>query len=45
MERKCKLVQDLLPSYIDGVTSEDTKNFVEEHLKECKDCKKYFEEM
>ena len=45
MERKCKLVQDLLPSYIDGVTSDDTRRFVEEHLKECKDCKKYFDEM
>ena len=45
MENKCKLVKDLLPSYIDCVTSKDTNEFVEKHLKECNDCKKYYDEM
>lgn len=45
MDKNCKLVKDLLPSYIDNVTSKETKEFVEEHLKDCKDCKKHFDEM
>ena len=45
MDKNCKLVKDLLPSYIDDVTSKETKEFIEEHLKECKDCKKHLDEM
>lgn len=45
MDKNCKLIRDLLPSYLDHVTSEDTSKFVEEHLKECKECKKFFDEM
>lgn len=42
---KCKIVQDLLPLYADNLCSPETKEFVEEHLKECEDCQTYFEEM
>ena len=45
MDKNCKVIKDLLPSYIDHVTSEETNKFIEEHLKECKECKKYFDEM
>lgn len=45
MGKECKLVQDLLPTYIENMTSEETKNFIEEHLKECKECKEIFESM
>ena len=44
-KRDCKIVQDLLPNYIDGLTNEETNLFIEEHLKECSDCKKIFENM
>ena len=38
--RNCKIVQDLLPNYIDGLTNEETNLFIENHLKECSVCKK-----
>jgi MFS family permease len=39
MNRKtCHIVEDLLPLYHDGICSEESKEFVEEHLKECPSC-------
>lgn len=35
----CDIIKDLLPSYIEDICSEDTKKFVNCHLKECKDCR------
>lgn len=44
-KRECKIVLDLLPNYIDKLTSEESNVFVQEHLKECKECKKTLENM
>lgn len=41
----CKIVQDLLPNYIEKLTSEETNIFIEEHLKNCDECKKVLENM
>ena len=43
--KNCKIVQDLLPNYIENLTSEETNTFIEEHLTECEDCKKIYETM
>lgn len=40
MKLKCKIVEDLLPLYVDNVCSEESKQAVEEHLKECEKCRK-----
>ena len=47
MENKehCKIIKDLLPSYIDELTSEETKEFIENHLNECKECTETLENM
>lgn len=45
MKKNCEIVKDLLPLYLDEVCSEESKKLVEEHLKECNDCKKYLEEL
>ena len=45
MEKECKIVQDLLPAYIDNILSEESKVYVEEHLKKCEECKKIYDEM
>ena len=34
----CELIQDLFPSYIDGLTSDVTNELLEEHIKECPIC-------
>ena len=34
----CEVVQDLLPSYVDGLASEKTNELVEEHVEECDQC-------
>ena len=44
-KKYCKVVQDLLPNYIENLTNEETNLFIEEHLKECSECKEIYENM
>lgn len=39
MKISCEIIQDLLPLYCDGVCSQDSKQAVEAHLKDCEKCK------
>lgn len=41
----CYMIKDLLPSYIDEICSEETKKTIEDHLKDCEDCRKAYESM
>lgn len=41
----CKIVQDLLPNYIEGLTTKETNKYIEDHLSNCKECSKIFEMM
>lgn len=41
----CHIIQDLLPSYIDGLLSQESKEAVEEHLEGCNNCQKINEAM
>lgn len=41
----CNVYQDILPLYVDGVVSEDTKAFVDEHLAECANCRAELKKM
>lgn len=45
MNVPCKVIKDLLPLYLDKVCSEESRNIVEEHLKECPDCRKFHDEL
>lgn len=40
MRIDCKIIEDLLPLYLDNVCSDQTKMMVEEHLKECEYCRR-----
>ncbi|WIV11822.1 zf-HC2 domain-containing protein [Proteiniborus sp. MB09-C3] len=42
---KCELVYDLLPNYINELTSPSTNEFIEEHLNDCTHCKEVYEAM
>lgn len=44
-EIKCTIIQDVLPLYVDGVVSEDTKEMVDEHLQHCETCQKEYDSM
>lgn len=35
---KCEIIKDLLPLYKENLLSEDSKTFVEDHLKSCPEC-------
>ena len=41
----CAVIKDLLPLYIDGLTSEETNALVEEHLAECDGCRLTYQVM
>lgn len=38
----CNIITDVLPLYVDDVVSDETKEMVEEHLKDCEECNKEF---
>lgn len=42
---KCEIIRDLLPLYIDGLTSKESNQEIEKHLKNCEECQKYYQEM
>ena len=42
---KCEMIRDLLPLYIDGLTSKESNQEIEKHLKNCEECQKYYQEM
>lgn len=42
---ECEVIKDLLPSYIDKVSSNTTNELVEQHLKKCKNCSSKLKEM
>ncbi len=41
----CAVIKDLLPSYAENLTGEETGELVREHLEECPDCKAAYEAM
>lgn len=44
-ELSCEVVQDLLPSYVDGLTSEVTNQSIEAHIQNCTNCSEILNRM
>ena len=44
-KRDCKIVQDMLPNYIEKLTTVETNQYIEEHLKDCENCQKVLDNM
>ena len=44
MENKlsCNIIKDLLPIYVDEISSKETNHCIKEHLEECESCKKEY---
>ena len=42
---KCSIIQDLLPSYVDDICSEDTRELIDEHIAECNQCREKLDQM
>lgn len=45
MNLSCKVIQDLIPLYQDGICSEESKALVEEHLAQCENCRALLKKM
>lgn len=43
--KECNLVKDLLPNYIENLTSNETNDFIESHLKNCEECRNSYKRM
>ncbi len=41
----CEMIQDLMPSYVDGVSSEVSNRAIEEHVGECRECASILSDM
>lgn len=37
-ELNCNVIKDLLPSYVDGICSEDSQKIIEQHILTCSEC-------
>ena len=44
-KRECDIIKDLLPSYVDNICSEASREWIEEHLAKCGDCRASMEVM
>lgn len=44
-QKYCKVVQDLLPLYIDDLTNKETNQFIENHIEGCDECKQVLIDM
>lgn len=44
-ELSCNIVQDLLPNYIEKLTSDETNNAIDHHLSSCENCIKIYDQM
>ncbi|SHH65526.1 Putative zinc-finger [Sporobacter termitidis DSM 10068] len=42
---QCYIVKDLLPGYVDGLISAETEKDVNDHLRDCSDCRLIYEQM
>ena len=38
-KKECDIIKDLLPSYVDNICSEASKEWIEEHLASCEECR------
>ncbi|MCR5229370.1 MAG: zf-HC2 domain-containing protein [Solobacterium sp.] len=45
MSKECEIIRDLLPLYAEGMTSEASNEFIEEHLKNCPECTELLKDM
>ena len=45
MKNECSIVRDILPLYAENMVSEDTAEFVKEHLENCSACRAELEKM
>ena len=45
MSKKCDIIQDMLPLYVDEVCSEAAAEMVKEHLATCAECNKIYQQM
>ncbi len=45
MKTDCEIVRDLLPLYTENLTSAESNTMIEEHLKGCEHCKKFFDRL
>ncbi|WP_440895496.1 zf-HC2 domain-containing protein [Amphibacillus sp. Q70] len=45
MKVTCDVIRDLLPLYVEKMTSDDTCAMIEEHLASCEDCRNYLKEL
>ena len=43
--QECDIISDLLPLYLENKVSEETGDFVREHMQECENCRKNLEFM
>lgn len=41
----CNIIRDLLPGYVEGLTSNETNEAVKKHLSECSECSKIISDM
>lgn len=45
MKKDCEIIKDLLPNYVENLVSETTKEYVEQHISNCSECREILDNM
>lgn len=45
MKEKCLIVRDLLPSYIENLVCDETKQYMDNHISKCEECRQILDDM
>lgn len=45
MRKNCDVIRDLIPMYVENLTSENSNLFIKEHLHSCQDCTDFYRNM
>lgn len=45
MNKDCEIIKDLLPGYLGKILSKESEKFVNEHIKDCNECKEILQNM
>ena len=43
--KECNVIRDLLPNYMGNLTSNSTNTYIENHIKECSECRDVLKNM
>ena len=45
MKNECNIIRDILPLYVENIISDETTEFVKNHIDKCVECQREYEQL